>query len=230
MGLFNFFKKKPSTLNNSGTPDASDKKVNVAEVTTQLEQLGFFQYVAPENLEHVKLEMGYEIAVGKHLAFLESDVKPYLPLDLRHYGFDNEFIFEEGGMTGMLQEMKTFFDKLQVVFEVTGHIEECNEVEGSVYHEMCINGKRYILFDHFKGYGWGEAAQRFTDMVNDQLSLQGSPEPLYLVCGGNDGRAVFLTAEQAEFLAALIPSMYERPLDTKKWCEIMEVEWINVCS
>ena len=49
MGLFNLFKKKSSPLND-GTPDAVAKKVNVTEVTTQLEQLGFFQYVAQKIL------------------------------------------------------------------------------------------------------------------------------------------------------------------------------------
>lgn len=229
MGLFNLFKKKPSPLNN-GTQDAVAEKVNVTEVITQLEHLGYFRYVTSDNLEHVKVETGYSVAVDKCLPLLEEWEKPYLPSDLRHYGFDNECIFEEGGIIGMFEELKTLFDKMQVVFDVTRHIERRDEETESLHHEMHINGKRYILFDQFKGYGWGEAAQRFADMVNDQLSLQGSPERLYLVCGGNDGRAVFLTAEQAEYLASLIPSMNERPLDTKKWCEIMEVEWVNVCG
>lgn len=92
-----------------------------------------------------------------------------------------------------------------------------------VNHEITINGRRYIIFDKFKGYGWGEAAQRFADMINNQLELQGSDERFYLINGGNDGRAVFLTEKQFMLLDSLIASSYEKPLKMEQWCDVMSV-------
>jgi hypothetical protein len=79
-------------------------------------------------------------------------------------------------------------------------------------HTITINNKKYIIFEKFKGYGWGEAAQRFADIINDQLQLQGSAERIYLASGGNDGRAIFLTENQFNLLDPVLKGENDRPL------------------
>jgi hypothetical protein len=125
--------------------------------------------------------------------------------------------------------MAPFFGKLGVWMEVSDHVEEYPDGRG-LDHRITLNGKEYILFDNWEGYGWGESPQRFAGMINDQLALQQSPERLYLIQGGNDGRGVFLTPEQYELVSPLIDNLNERPLPTKKWCEVMGVVWQDATS
>ncbi len=94
---------------------------------------------------------------------------------------------------------------------------------GGYNNEVMLNGKHYVIFKDFRGYGWGEAAHRFALMVNDQLTLQGKGEQLYLISGGNDGDAVFLSQAQFRLLDEIRGDKRWWPLLPDKWCSLFEV-------
>jgi len=193
------------------------------KVADRLEELGYFSYAEPEHLRKLKSEMGRWLAEEGYLVVIDTGSPRYELLDPRQYNLDGETLYEEGGVLDALGEMERFFQKLPVRMEVADHLETGGR-DGSS-QRMSINGKHYILMDNHPGYGWGEMAQRYADMVNDQLALQGSDERLYLINGGNDGSAVFLNEEQFEYLTSLMPNPAWRPLRTREWCEVMKVKY-----
>jgi hypothetical protein len=120
--------------------------------------------------------------------------------------------------------MKGLFDKIGLKFEITNHIEDADDLTKGLHHELTVNDKRYIVFKDFQGYGWGEAAQKFAEMVNDQMQIQHKDERLYLINGGNDGAAVFLTDKQYDLLDKVLTNDQWKPLKVDKWCKVFEVE------
>lgn len=140
----------------------------------------------------------------------------------RHYILDGEDLFEQGGIIDSLKGMKPLFEKMNIQFEISDHLEEYDTENQWVNHEISINGKKYIIFDKFEAHGWGEVAQRFADMINDQL--QGSEEKIYLINCVNDGKVIFLTDEQFYLLSALIKDSNEKPLSVGDWCDVMLVQ------
>ena len=72
---------------------------------------------------------------------------------------------------------------MNLKLEITNHIEDWHNEKG-LNHYITLNGKEYIIFKNFNDSGWGEAAQRFAEIINDQLELQNKDERLYLISGG----------------------------------------------
>jgi hypothetical protein len=83
--------------------------------------------------------------------------------------------------------------------------------------------KNYIIFKDFNDYGWGEAAQRFAEIINEQLELQNIDERFYLINGGNDGNAVYLTNAQFDLLDPILKGS-DRPLRVEDWCRVNQVD------
>lgn len=72
---------------------------------------------------------------------------------------------------------------------------------------------------------WGVAAKNFALMLNDQLSLQGSNERVYLISGGNDGSLVFLTSEQYSYIRQVLSDEEFTPLSVEEWCKRNKIKW-----
>ncbi|NIG54279.1 hypothetical protein [Chitinophaga sp. Cy-1792] len=226
MGLLDFFRNKKANIKISESADTSER---AAAIATQLEDLGYFKYAAAGNLQQLKSEIGKELVDKHFLSFVTMEESPYTPLDPRHFSLDGEDLFEQGGITNALKEMQPLFKQMNISMEITAHVEECDSSNQGLNHEITINGKAYTIFHEFvEGYGWDQAGQRFADMINDQLQLQGSDERIYLISGGNDGRAVFLTEQQFNLLDSLITDLYEKPLKVADWCALMKVERVSV--
>lgn len=237
MGLFDFIKRKLAPVSPvSRAPSASEpiavKNINPENhspdnITGRLERAGYFKYNDIRDLPRLKHEIGLGLARDGQLSFVAMASPESRGLDRRYYWLDNEDLFEELGMQDMLQTMNPFFEQLRVQMVITDHVEEYDSKNQWVDQSLSINGKPYQIFHHFKGYGWGEAAQRFTEMINDQLSSQQCDERLYLVNSGNDGRAIFLTSELYTLLREYISDPNERPLTTKEFCQINNVEFFT---
>jgi len=213
MGLFDFFGK------NKNQP---------AKVADQLEALGYFKYADTGDVEKLKTEIGTGLAEKNYLSIVDVEGKWGSSLDLRQYSMDGEDLFEHGGIIEMLKEMDPTFKKMNIPLAISSHIEEADKSNGGLNHRITINGQPYVLFDKFDGYGWGEAAQRFADMVNDQLALLRSDERLYLINGGNDGRAVFLTESQQKLISSFIKDQAEKPMNVEEWCRVNAVERASI--
>lgn len=184
----------------------------------QLEHLGYFQYAEPADVAELKADLTSSITAGFISTLYHK--RTLLPLDFRLYSLDGETLFEQDGFTDYLKEMAPLFDKMDFELRISHHVEEA---DAYLNHSITLNGKDYIIFDHFDGYGWGEAAQRFAEILNDQLALQQKQERLYLINGANDGSAVFLTEAQFQLLNPVLKDERWKPLPVERWCQVFEV-------
>jgi len=194
-----------------------------------LEKAGYFTYADPAHIPQLKTELEKGLVDEHYFPFIDSGKPKYEKLDPRQFILDNETLFEEGGVVGALADMASLFAKMNIRMEMSGCVEEYNTQTG-LDHRITLNSKPYTIFHQWNGYGWGESAQRLAAIVNDQLSLQGSTERLYLIQGANDGRAVFLTPDQYVLIRPLIDDLNECPLPTKEWCKVMGITWVNVIN
>jgi len=232
MGLFDRFKKKPAPEQQKPVAGGESrfhrviKEMQPDQVIAELERLDYFTYTDPADQHRVKDELGKGLAEEHNFPYIDSGRPRYNGIDPRQYLLDNESLFEQGGILEVLVEMAPLFDKLDIKMVVTDHVEEYDYI--GLNHRITLNGKLYTIFEQWKGYGWGESAQRFADIVNDQLAMQNSSEKLYLIQGAEDGRAVFLTPDQYTLVRPLIKDIRECPLPTKEWCEVWGVTWKNV--
>jgi hypothetical protein len=217
MGLFDLFKKKPIAL-------VSDEK-RINDILIKLEELGYFKYANPADLEELKTEV-YNSLKSNFLSTIWNEEKPYNSKDYRHYSLDNETLFEEGGFTDYLKDFDHLFKIIGLKLDIKNHVEEWNENE-SVNHTITINNKDYVIFKNFKGYGWGEASERFAEILNDQLKIQGKDERIFLASGGNDGQAIVLTEAQFNLLDPVLKNPHYRPLRIEDWCRVMEVKPVH---
>ncbi len=234
MGLFDRFKKMPAP--GDIFPTSQDQKPFLPTITKsadllipELEHLEYFTYVDPVYLPQLKAELGKGLAEEHYFPFVESGSPKYEALDPRQFILDNETLFEQGGIVEALEEMAQLFAKMNIRMEISHHVEKYDKQKG-LDHRITLNGKPYIVFHQWNGYGWGESAQRFADIVNDQFAIQNSTERLYLIQGANDGRAVFLSPEQYALVRPLINNLNECPLPAQEWCKVMGVAWKNVIS
>ncbi len=195
-------------------------------VVKQLTDLGYYKYANPSDIDSLKEDLTSAIAEYGILSTICFD-RPVLPKDYRYYIFDNETVFEQGGFDDAIKDMKGLFDKIGLKLEIINHIEDFDTATKGLNHELTVNGKRYIIFKNFKDYGWGEAAQKFADMINDQLQIQNKDERLYLINGGNDGVAVFLTNKQFEIINKLFTDEEWKPLPVDRWCKVFKVRQIT---
>jgi hypothetical protein len=83
-------------------------------------------------------------------------------------------------------------------------------------YDVVIDGRIYPVHDTnilVTWSSWTIAAKRFLEIVNDLLRTTDSGERLYGIHGGNDGRAIFLTAEMYDLLQSspLISDHREMP-------------------
>ncbi|TRW25168.1 hypothetical protein FMM05_07630 [Flavobacterium zepuense] len=136
--------------------------------------------------------------------------------DNRFYVVDCEELFEIGGLTKYLDVVKISFEKLDLKLEYSN--EKIIQAEKHWKHTIILNGKQYTAYDEdFNDTDWDLAFINFIEMLNDQLSRQGSNEAFYPINSGNGGRMVLLTPEQFQFVQANFPSDENLPKSLNEW-------------
>lgn len=192
------------------------------EIVHKLEILDYFQYSAPEHIEFLKENLVESIHNFGILSTKEVMSPPFTPLDYRYYSMDGESLFEQGGILDALDYMQPGFERMGLRIVIGEHYEEYGNSLG-LTHWIVINDKKYSIHENLEGYGWDEAAWKYCDMINDQMTIQNKSERLYLINGGNDGSAVFLTGEQFLLIDTISSDKNWKPLTTidwKKWFKI----------
>jgi hypothetical protein len=192
------------------------------KIVNQLTELGYYKYADSLDIDSLKADLIASISSVGVLSSLYSD-RPVIPKDYRYYFLDGESLFEQGGFDDALKDMSTLFQKMGLKIDVTEHLEEVDTITNGLNHHLKLNGKLYVIFTNFKDYGWGEAAQMFANMINDQLQIQNKDERLYLINGGNDGCAAFLTDQQFKLIDKILTDDEWKPLPVKKWAELFKV-------
>ena len=214
MGIFDIFKARKKA-------ERKDAELLVNE----LEALAYFKYANRADLPDLKTELVQSLAKFNYLG-IEFDDRGNSK-DLRAYHLDGEDLFESG-VEDTLKEMAPLFKKMKFTFKVTEYKDNLG-ANDKLTRTLKVNGRQYILFKDYDGGGWGESAQRFADMVNHELEIQGIDERIYLENGGNDGFARFLTADQYRLFTDFIKGV-EKPtiLPIDDWCRAVNVERVSV--
>jgi len=198
-------------------------KASAIKFVNQLFVLGYFKYADAENIEDLKNEMIDNYDPNNELISIWDDDTD-VPLDFRYYFCDGEAVFEEGGFIGMLEEIKPTLNKIGLKIVVDKHFEDWDSNTEWLNHRITINGTEYVIFKNFKGYGWGEAALRFAEIINKEAELQSVNERIYLASGGNDGRLIFLTTELYNYIYTVYKNPLWKPLDSLEWMKAMSIK------
>jgi hypothetical protein len=194
---------------------------NYSEITGQavvdtLLALGYFKYVEKENSDTLKKEVSEAFDLEKVISTVTLNRSPYTPFCFKLYNCDGEDLFEYGGVVEKLKDIKPTFDKLKIPLKWK---DDWYSEDGR-QHTINLNDKKYIAF---KGepndmQAWGLATKYFIEMINDQLSIHGTDERLFPIMAGNEGRAIFLTKSQYEFIRRYFDKE-ESPLEVPEWWE-----------
>ena len=209
-------KRKNKPLIIASDTNAIDTSMNGQNVIDTLTALGYFKYTAPENLDTLKNEMKNIYDQYKVLTTINYEKPPFEPFCRRLYVCDGETLFELGGVVDYLKDIKPTFDKLNIPLNWKDDYFSDDATE----HTIVINNKKYIAFkgDPDDPQAWGIATKNFVEMINDQLAINNSDERVHPILFNNDGRIIFLTKPQYDFIYEHFDKR-ERPMEINLWWE-----------
>ncbi len=201
----------------------SNQKVSAVDFVNKLEHLGYYKYADKTNVDSLKNDLIENYDPTNELVSIWDD-DTGIPLDYRYYWCDGETVFEQGGFTELLEQVKPTFKKIGLTIKVTNHFEEWDNKNKWLNHRITINGVEYVIFKNFKGYGWGEAAMRFAEIINQEAEKQSITERVYLASGAHDGRLIFLTKELYDYIYSIYKNKQWKPLEVSEWMKEMGVK------
>ena len=183
-------------------------------VVDTLNVLGYFKYTDAQNIDTLKKEIAIIYNKYKVLTTVSYTMPPFEPFCRRLYTCDGETLFELGGIIDYLKDIKPTFDKLNIPLQWNDDLYS----EDATEHSIIINNKKYFAF---KGNpndprAWGIATKNFVEIINDQLHMHHSDESVYPILFNNDGRIIFLTRPQYDFIFAYFDKK-ESPMEINLW-------------
>lgn len=89
----------------------------------QLDELGYFKYADNSDLDRLKATFIKEFDPTAELTSSWDD-NTHLPKDYRYYFCDGEEVYEQGGIIGLLNDLKPVFNKMNFKCDITNHVEE----------------------------------------------------------------------------------------------------------
>jgi len=205
----------------------SNQEVSATQFVTKIEELGYYKYTDKKNIDSLKNELIKNYDPTNELVSIWDD-QTGVPLDYRYYWCDGETVFELGGFTELLEQVKPTFNKIGLTINITDHIEEWDDKNKWLNHRITINGTKYVIFKNFKNYGWGESVMRFAQIINQEAEKQGINERVYLASGANDGRLIFLTKALYDYIYKVYTNKHWKPLEVTEWIKVMEVKPMEI--
>ncbi len=227
-GLLLFKTKTTATFRTQEIKPAIQYNTEEAKMfVKKLSDLGYFKYADPKDIETLQKNMINEYDPTNEMACI-WDEKTLTPKDYRYYICDNETLFEEGGLTGILKDLEPTFNKIGLVWNVTDYYEVWDDNKKWLNQTITINGTKYIVFKNFTETGWGQAVQRLVEILNSELTKQYKEDRVYPVSGGNDGRIIFLSDEQFNYIDRIYKNPNWKPLRLMEWCKVMDVKYMKI--
>ncbi len=220
-------KAQPNNIVSSKLALKSNVSIKPEEFVSKLDSLGYFKYADDKNIELLKKDNLSSFKKDGTWGRLWDD-ETLIPLDYRNYGSDGETLFEQGGFDAILKDMKPTFDKIGFTLSVDEQFEEWDSENEWLNHRITLNGTEYVIFKNFKGYGWGEAAQRFAEIINAEFEKQGIDERVYLINGGNDGSLIVLDSQLYNYFYEVFTEPQWKPLEVKEWAKVMRIAPMNL--
>ena len=210
--------KKNNTIPKIKNPNPEKvikEKLSGKEVITELEKLGYFNLTNESELDTVKSDFEKSYS---NLNFFQGPMRGETLnfMDNRYHWVDCEELFEIGGLTEYLAQVKLTFEKLGLELEYAN--EKSEQDQSSWKHTIELNGIEYTAFDgQFSDLDWGIAYVNFIEMLNSELKRQNSNEQFYPINCGNDGMFVLLTPKQLDFVNRNYPIDNEHPTTLTNW-------------
>ncbi|WP_092468462.1 hypothetical protein [Winogradskyella thalassocola] len=204
-----------SKIRNENLNKDIHKKLSGKDIVVALEKLGYFNLTDQSELDTVKA--GFEKAYT-NLTFFQGPVRGETLnfMDSRYHWIDCEELFETGGLTEYLAQVKPTFEKLGLKLEFAN--EQSEQDQNTWKHTIELNGIEYTAFDgRFSDLDWGIAYVNFIEMLNTELRKQNSNELFYPINCGNDGMFVLLTPKQLDFVNRNYPIDNEHPTTMHTW-------------
>lgn len=152
---------------------------------SKLEAAGYYMYVDAAKVEEVKAE-----AMNTGYIFGGEDTK-------RDYMSDAEDL-AEGGIGDFFETIKPFLATQNVKLVVS------DENFSDKGYKIKVNGIEYEIYSEQESQAanvWELTANRSFAIINDSLIKAGSLERIYILYGGNDLRAIFLTEDMYKLIS-----------------------------
>lgn len=209
-------KDNPSSkIRNENPKKEFQKKLSGKEIIAELEKLDYFNLTDQSELDTVKADFEKSYTDfnffqgpmrGETLSFMDN----------RYHWVDCEELFEIGGLTEYLTQVKPTFEKLGLELEFTN--EKSEQDQNNWKHTIELNGIEYTAFDgQFSDLDWKVAYVNFIEMLNAELRRQNSDEQFHPINCGNDGMFVLLTPKQLDFVNRNYPNDNEHPTTMSSW-------------
>jgi len=154
---------------------------SLSALIDRLEALGFYRYVLPE-----------KVAACKREDF--TNAFPFTSDSGRVFQVDSEEL-AEGNVQEFLEEIRPFL--AQQCVQIASIRERCEAGED---HTVTVNGITTMVCtaEELEEDTWEPTTRRTFMLVNCMLADTGSDERVYLLYGGNEGQAIFLTPAMFE--------------------------------
>jgi hypothetical protein len=157
---------------------------DISELISSMEKKGYYRYIDSSQVSKVKNE---SLDAGYIFGWEESG---------RDFSSDAESL-AEGGIPDFYNDIRDFLRKQNVEINVK------NESFSSKGYTLNVNGSTYKIYDENEMESkniWELSTVRGFAIINKLLKDAGSDEQLYMLYGGNDLRAVFLTEEMYQLI------------------------------
>jgi len=156
--------------------------------------LGYLKYVPADQVEQVRAQLSESLA----RQYLDSEWdEDLVSADRRSYPADSEELAE-----GNLGEV---LNLLKPVLKIEGvSIKKIEDDFSEQGYRVIIDGIQHSIWNRTDPKGpniWALATKRSLEIINSLLQNARSPERLWGVYGGNDGRFYLLTAEMCRLLS-----------------------------
>ena len=206
--------RNKSELHSKEAAEPSGPTMTGRMVVDTLSDIGYFKYTDKQNLDTLKKEIADIYDRGKVLTTINYEKRPYAPFCKRLYYCDGETLFEIGGVVDYLKDIKPTFEEFGIPLVWSNDYFSDDATE----HTIIINDKKYVAFkgDPNDPRAWGVATKNFVEIINDQLSIHNSDERIYPILFNNDGRIVFLTKPQYDFIFKHFDKK-ESPMEVSLW-------------
>ena len=204
-----------SKIKNPNSEKVIQKKLSGKEVVEELEKLGYFNLTSEIELDTVKADFQKAYT---DLNFFQGQMRGASLnfMDNLFHWVDCEELFEIGGLTEYLEQVKPTFDKLGLELKFANEKSEQDQINWK--HTIELNGIEYTAFDgQFSDLDWGITYVNFIEMLNAELRRLNSDEQFYPINCGNDGMFVLLTPKQLDFVNRNYPIDNEHPTTMRNW-------------